>query len=123
MVFGTNRGWVTGPRAGDRLRLIRIRIGLGLRPLDHGLHGNGGLAGGGVHIEVLEEDLRSTCAQDTFGGFVVGLDVDGGIGGFFNSLDMGVNVIWYKDDTELPDMILGLSSSYDSKQDDTVAEN
>ena len=54
--FGTNRGWVTGPRAGERLRLIRIRIGLGLRPLDHGLHGNGGLAGGGVHIEVLEEN-------------------------------------------------------------------
>lgn len=63
MVFGTNRGWVTGPRASDRLRLLGIRIGLGLCPLDHGLHGNGGLAGGGVHVEVLEEDLRSAALR------------------------------------------------------------
>lgn len=89
MVFGTNRGWVTGPRAGERLWLLGIRFGLGLRPLDHGLHRDGGLAGGGVHIEVLEEDLRSACAQDTLGRFVVGLDVDGSIGGLFNSLDLG----------------------------------
>ena len=63
MVFGTNRGWMTGPRAGERLRIIRIRIGLGLRPLDHGLHGNGGLAGGGVHIKVLEGE-RGAGADD-----------------------------------------------------------
>ena len=54
MVFGTNRGWMTGSRAGERLWLIGIRIGLCLRPFGHGLHGNGGLAGGGVYIEVLE---------------------------------------------------------------------
>ena len=89
MVFGTNRGWMTGPQAGERLRLIRGRIGLGLCPLDHGLHGNGGIAGGGVHVEILEEDLRGACAQDTLGRFVVGLDVDGSIGGLFNSLDLG----------------------------------
>ena len=89
MLFGTNRGWVTGPRVGEKLRLIRIRIGLGLRPLDHGLHGDGGLAGGRVHVEVLEEDLRSPGAQDTLGGFVVGLDVDGSIGGLFHGLDLG----------------------------------
>ena len=78
-----------GPQAGERLRFIRIRIGLCLRPLGHGLHGDGGLAGGGVHVEVTEEDLGSTGAQDTLAGFVVGLDVNGGIGGLFHGLDLG----------------------------------
>ena len=54
---------MTGPRAGERLRLIRIRIGLGLRPLDHGLHGNGGLAVVGDGLVQLEGE-RGAGADD-----------------------------------------------------------
>ena len=42
-----------------------------------GLHRHGSLAGGGVHQEVFEEDLRGAGAQDTMLGLVGGLDVDG----------------------------------------------
>ena len=55
---------------------MQIRLLL-LAQLGLGQHFSGLLTGGGVHVEVLEEDLGATGGRSATFGVVLGLDVDG----------------------------------------------
>ena len=70
-----------------RLRLTATGRSSG--PLDFCQHGAGLFAGAGVDVVVAEEDLRGGGVGEAVFGHVVGVDVDGGIGGFLNELDAG----------------------------------
>lgn len=52
-------------------------------------HGAGLFADGAVDVVVAEEDYRGGGVGGAVLGHVVGVDVDGGIGGFLNELDAG----------------------------------